>query len=943
MNRIILCLLLLTGGLCTNGQEDRLLGIPGNALSWMNPATNPDSLIALLPQVSGTEKVDLLCEISYTFSRAIRKRINVNDGQHGKIYFTITEETQTFYEDHIRYAEEALKLAEDLNYNNGKVTACFLLGTYTGFTQTDYINSLLRYLQKAEHYFDGQTHWTMKYRVWSRIGDIYGSLNVRDSVSYYFRKPLNVLDEDTAWLAHFESSIWLLRESVINNDHKAKNNISEKIIYLINRNNLFYSFVKHGHLIPDLEEFCIHMSNAGEYRLASSIMIRALDSLAAYEMKTWEQEYWTAKIIGRIGRIYSHWGKYDSALIWFDSSLRYFNKIYEDYSTVRNWKIPPDSMRYEGSISTPAMLQSWRDWAMNMANQLEEKAVVLIKTGDLKQAEEDLTRSIEIRTEYHDLLGVAMCYDKMGELFAIRGRFNEALFWYDTAVVRKYDIMEWRSQMFIGPSALYYLFISESISNTLLKKGRLYEEWGKPKLSMEYFNRSLAFSREIGSQKCEAEALTALGDIYLSLKHPDSALTYYRMAQAIYETMANRPGMAAIFMSMGNFYKTQGQNAEALENYKQSRDIYEALQMPANVAEILMKEGEIFMNERKARAAMEKYKSGLEIAAALNLSKLEMECHQKLSDIYESFGEIEKAFRHHKKYTEIKDELFTLEINRHIEELETQYESEKNRQEIVLLQSEKQVSESRVARGRIIMFSLVGFIVLLLLWISLYLRHSRLKNGHEMLQLQQKLFRSQMNPHFIYNSLGSIQQLIIYEQPEKAVRFLSRFSKLMRSVLDSSIEDFVLLSEEISTIENYLELQNVRFPEKFDYFIEVDESIDPENIHIPSMLTQPFIENAIEHGLIPKKAEGHILIVFKRTNGTLILEIEDNGIGRQKAHELLMKRDKHHKSVATNITRERIDVLNRKLKKKITLDIIDLKDEQGKAKGTKVIFEIPVG
>ncbi|MFU8844080.1 MAG: tetratricopeptide repeat protein [Bacteroidales bacterium] len=941
MNRIILCLLLLTGGLCTNGQEDRLLGIAGNALSWMNPATNPDSLIALLPQLTGTEKVDMLCEISNAFQRSVRKIMNVNDGQQGKTYYTITEETQTFYEDHIRYAEEALKLAEDLNYNNGKVTACFLLGSYTGFTQTDDINSLLRYLQKAEHYFDGQTHWTMKYRVWRRIGDIYGYLNVRDSAFYYFRKPLLLLDEDTAWLASFHSHLWLMREAVINNDHKAKNNISEKIIYLINRNNLFYSFVKHGHLIPDLEEFCIHMSNAGEYRLASSMMIRALDSLESYEMKTWEQEYWTAKIMGRIARIYSHWGKYDSALIWFDSSLRYFYKIYEDYSTVRNWKIPTDSMRHEGWTRT--LVKSERGLAINMANQLEEKAVVLIKTGNLKQAEEDLIRSIEIRNEYYDYLGVAMCYDKMGELYAIRGRFNEALLWYDTAVMRKYDIMEMRLQMYRGISALYYLFVRESISNTLLKKGRLYEEWGKQKLSMEYLNRSLAFSREIGSQKCEAEALTAIGDIYLSLKHPDSALTHYRMAQAIYETMANRPGMAAISMSMGNFYKTQGQNAEALEYYKQSRDIYEALEMPANVAEILMKEGEIFMNERKAHAAMEKYKSGLEIAAALNLSKLEMECHQKLSDIYESFGEIEKAFRHHKKYTEIKDELFTLEINRHIEELETQYESEKNRQEIVLLQSEKQVSESRVARGRMIMFSLGGFIVLLMLWISLYLRHSRLKNGHEMLQLQQKLFRSQMNPHFIYNSLGSIQQLIMYEQPEKAVRFLSRFSKLMRSVLDSSIEDFVLLSEEITTIENYLELQHIRFPEKFDYFIEVDESIDPENIHIPSMLTQPFIENAIEHGLMPKKTEGHILIVFKRTNGTLILEIEDNGIGRQKARELLLKRDKNHKSVATNITRERIDVLNRKLKKNITLDIIDLKDDKGKAKGTKVIFEIPVG
>jgi sensor histidine kinase YesM len=133
----------------------------------------------------------------------------------------------------------------------------------------------------------------------------------------------------------------------------------------------------------------------------------------------------------------------------------------------------------------------------------------------------------------------------------------------------------------------------------------------------------------------------------------------------------------------------------------------------------------------------------------------------------------------------------------------------------------------------------------------------------------------------------------------------------------------------------------VRFPDKFDYSLFVDERLDAENTSIPPMLAQPFIENAIEHGIKQKNAKGHISIRFEQYNGGMQLIIEDDGIGRKKAHELRMQYDKNHKSLATAITLERIAVLNRKLKRKITLDIIDLKDEHGEAKGTRVVFGVP--
>jgi len=226
--------------------------------------------------------------------------------------------------------------------------------------------------------------------------------------------------------------------------------------------------------------------------------------------------------------------------------------------------------------------------------------------------------------------------------------------------------------------------------------------------------------------------------------------------------------------------------------------------------------------------------------------------------------------------------------------------------------------------------------------------------------LKQQLFRSQMNPHFIFNSLGSIQSSIINEEPGKAIRYLSRFSKLMRNILDSSIEEVVPLEEELKTIENYLELQKVRYADKFDYTIDIDTDIDTETVMVPPMLAQPFIENAIEHGIKHKVGKGKIEIRIRRsthrlidasthrlidpsthrTPDPLIFEVEDDGIGRQKAQEILMQQDAKHKSLATVITRERIAALNRKSKKKITLEIIDLKDEKGLARGTLVRFKL---
>jgi LytS/YehU family sensor histidine kinase len=182
----------------------------------------------------------------------------------------------------------------------------------------------------------------------------------------------------------------------------------------------------------------------------------------------------------------------------------------------------------------------------------------------------------------------------------------------------------------------------------------------------------------------------------------------------------------------------------------------------------------------------------------------------------------------------------------------------------------------------------------------------------------------------------------VKQDDTKASIYLSRFSELVRSILHNSMLEQITLEEELKTIENYLELQRIRFPEKFDYSMIVDERLDAESIFLPPMLSQPFIENAIEHGIKSKESEGNIFVRFIYRNDTVIIEIEDDGIGREKAQEIQLKQNSDHKSLATSITQERIKVLNRKLKHKIKFEIFDLKDNQNQAVGTLVKFDIPL-
>lgn len=205
-----------------------------------------------------------------------------------------------------------------------------------------------------------------------------------------------------------------------------------------------------------------------------------------------------------------------------------------------------------------------------------------------------------------------------------------------------------------------------------------------------------------------------------------------------------------------------------------------------------------------------------------------------------------------------------------------------------------------------------------------------------------KALRAQINPHFIFNSLSSIQHLITGNDKKASLKYLSKFSRLTRNILESSIDTNVVLNDEIKMLQDYLELESLRFDKSFTYDIHIDKNIDLYTVEVPFLILQPFVENAIIHGLLNKSGDNKQLnISFSKENNTIICTIDDNGIGREAASIKKSIHKINKKSRGLEVTMERLNMLN-ETNTESNIKIIDKTSEQGHAEGTTVIITIPI-
>jgi tetratricopeptide (TPR) repeat protein len=359
-----------------------------------------------------------------------------------------------------------------------------------------------------------------------------------------------------------------------------------------------------------------------------------------------------------------------------------------------------------------------------------------------------------------------------------------------------------------------------------------------------------------------------------------------------------------------------------------------------------------------AYAAQDKYdeaipylKESIKEANNENDLVIQKDATRKLSEVYRDKGDFSKAFETYQSYVAIVDTLYLRKEQEISQASRLSREIATGQSRITGLEKERELSQSKYnlalteqqlalesnKRQKWIIYSLIfGLLLTALAAYFFYRSNKQQQLANNLLAL--KSLRSQMNPHFIFNALNSVNNYIAKNDERSANRYLSEFSTLMRAVLENSEEDVISLSRELELIELYVKLEHSRFTEKFDYAINIDKQIDAEAFQIPPMLLQPYIENAIWHGLRYKEEKGTLSIELVQKETDLIeIRITDNGIGRKKSKELKTKNQKTQNSKGMGNIKKRIAILNTMYKDKVSVSVKDLNND---ATGTQVILTI---
>jgi LytS/YehU family sensor histidine kinase len=315
---------------------------------------------------------------------------------------------------------------------------------------------------------------------------------------------------------------------------------------------------------------------------------------------------------------------------------------------------------------------------------------------------------------------------------------------------------------------------------------------------------------------------------------------------------------------------------------------------------------------------------------------------RKLSEVYRDAGNLEKALATNTVYESLVDEIYVKKEQEIGQAARFRQDLANKQSRISSLESDRALSATKYElsleknkRQQLIIYSLTGGLLLLLVTgYFMYKSINQQKLANNLLAL--KSLRSQMNPHFIFNALNSVNSFISSNDERTANKYLSDFSLLMRAVLENSEEDFIPLEKEIELLELYTKLEHSRFKDKFDYSISIDENVAVEEFQIPPMLLQPYIENAVWHGLRYKKEKGLLSITISQSKvDELEISIIDDGIGREKSRLMKTEHQKKHNSKGLGNIKKRVAILNQMYRDKVDVCIDDLQDNE--ETGTKVI------
>lgn len=612
----------------------------------------------------------------------------------------------------------------------------------------------------------------------------------------------------------------------------------------------------------------------------------------------------------------------ETALTYMDSALTLADKLNDVYARAYNDYVRGSYLmgngRYDSAIlcmqsAVGTLLE--QDKVNDLEDVYNNIGICFKRKGDLDSANHYYKLSMNY---VGDDFGRARIYVNLGSNYIAQGKLDNAA----ASQLRAIEIFE-RLGEHRGLTIAYL-----NLGNIHYKKEDY--DW-----AMKYYKLSLASALVVGHKPVQSRNYLNIASIMGLNKEYDSALSFNQQAIPLLKAVRDETGLAACYRNIGEIFLETNRVDSAEIYFKRSYSLYTQLNHAEGLTRINKFLAGMYLQRGELKLAQQYVESSVRYAREAGLTHELQKALELQHVIYKRLGKYQAAYESLFEEKSIADSVFAEEKLLQVNELQTRYETEKKDQEILNLSQQAQIRELQLnQRNTQLMGAGIVLLVLVLGGVVLVQRRS-FRHQQAVADMEQRFLRLQMNPHFIFNALTSIQAYMVKHSAIEASSFLGKFSRLMRQILENSREEFIPIEEEVKMLTNYLDIHQLNQAKPFQYQIEIGEDIDQEALQIPPMLVQPFVENAIEHGINQDGEIGVITVKFEKVDQYINIEITDNGGGFKATEQV-----KQHQSLATTIISERIDLFNQKLKDKIKLTIGEVV-EHDEIKGARVQLKMP--
>lgn len=566
--------------------------------------------------------------------------------------------------------------------------------------------------------------------------------------------------------------------------------------------------------------------------------------------------------------------------------------------------------------------------------------------GNYASALDYFNKSLEVGRRAREPSWIAGSYSNKGIVYKYLGDYDKSLDEYFKALTI-YDS--------IGDSS--------GMTSTYSNLGILYDVTGELERSLEYYEKS----RDIGekSRQNNLSLLSNMGILKMSMGNHEGAL---ELLFAFLDSMivqGRSTSIAATNQNIGTAYLGLGDLDKAEFHSRKALALTTDLKSPSGQAEACINLALVAKRRGRLSEALQWRQAQLRYAEQTSSTEKIAAARGDLSKAYRDVGQYERAYEHLVQHAALRDSLYSKEKTNAYEQWQTRLDVFSKDQEISAQELKMELLQAKVSAAARLRMALGIALVLALLSGFLFYQRARIRRkANQMLteknkkietqkreieivnrELEKRMLRAQINPHFIFNSLNSIQHFITADEKLPALKYLSKFSKLLRQSLENSVSVNVPLAEEIQLLETYLELESLRFDQKFTYAIETDDDLDIHETEIPILLVQPFVENAVLHGFQIQEGRAdknrHLNIRFADGGQHIVCTIRDNGIGRAAAARLKNENIGNRPSRGLSVTEQRLALLYPEDANPNAIAIHDLTNADGQPCGTEVIVQIP--